>query len=239
MHRRERDGLAPLSTFVAIVAAMALGAAAPARAADPVATPKKTTPLPGRTTTPSPTAKPSVTPTAPALTATALAFEVERYDPSKTGIVRSVHIAGQTFLYEDIDGIGILEGDIVLGPVSSLMQLTKGVLPRGVVVDPGVPFFGARWPNGVVPYRVKSDLDGTMKQRIDQAIAEWEAKTPIDLRPATQGDNDLVEFRAGRGCSSSVGRIGRMWLSGSEAEILTARNAAVKALEELEGRPER
>jgi hypothetical protein len=34
---------------------------------------------------------------------------------------------------------------------------------------------------------------------------------------------------------SSVGRFGRMWLSGSEAEILTARNAAVKALEELEG----
>lgn len=38
---------------------------------------------------------------------------------------------------------------------------------------------------------------------------------------------------------SSVGRFGRMWLSGSEAEILTARNAAVKALEGLEGRPER
>src|SRR3972149_4967029 len=34
---------------------------------------------------------------------------------------------------------------------------------------------------------------------------------------------------------SSVGRFGRMWLSGSEAEILQARNAAVQALEELEG----
>lgn len=38
---------------------------------------------------------------------------------------------------------------------------------------------------------------------------------------------------------SSVGRYGRMWLSGSEAEILTARNAAVKALEEVEGRLEK
>jgi hypothetical protein len=36
---------------------------------------------------------------------------------------------------------------------------------------------------------------------------------------------------------SSVGRFGRMWLSGSEAEILTARNAAVQALEALEGKP--
>ena len=35
---------------------------------------------------------------------------------------------------------------------------------------------------------------------------------------------------------SSVGRFGRMWLSGSEAEILTAKNAAVQALESLEGR---
>ncbi len=34
---------------------------------------------------------------------------------------------------------------------------------------------------------------------------------------------------------SSVGRFGRMWLSGSEAEILQARNAAIKALEGLEG----
>lgn len=35
---------------------------------------------------------------------------------------------------------------------------------------------------------------------------------------------------------SSVGRFGRMWLSGSEAEIVTARDAAIHALEGLEGR---
>ena len=34
---------------------------------------------------------------------------------------------------------------------------------------------------------------------------------------------------------SSVGRFGRMWLSGSESEIITARDAAVRALENLEG----
>ena len=38
---------------------------------------------------------------------------------------------------------------------------------------------------------------------------------------------------------SSVGRFGRMWLSGSEAEILSARNAAIAALEALEGKPGR
>ncbi len=35
---------------------------------------------------------------------------------------------------------------------------------------------------------------------------------------------------------SSVGRFGRMWLSGSESEIISARNAAVQALESVEGR---
>jgi len=36
---------------------------------------------------------------------------------------------------------------------------------------------------------------------------------------------------------SSVGRFGRMWLSGSEAEIMTARDAAIRALEAMQGRP--
>ncbi len=38
---------------------------------------------------------------------------------------------------------------------------------------------------------------------------------------------------------SSVGRFGRMWLSGTEAEIMTAKNAAIQALESLEGRARR
>jgi len=37
---------------------------------------------------------------------------------------------------------------------------------------------------------------------------------------------------------SSVGRFGRMWLSGSEAEIVSARDAATRSLEGLEGIPE-
>jgi hypothetical protein len=35
---------------------------------------------------------------------------------------------------------------------------------------------------------------------------------------------------------SSVGRFGRMWMSGSESEMLTARNAAIAAIESMEGR---
>jgi hypothetical protein len=37
---------------------------------------------------------------------------------------------------------------------------------------------------------------------------------------------------------SSVGRFGRMWLCGAEAEVLAARDAAVAAIEGVSGRPE-
>lgn len=36
---------------------------------------------------------------------------------------------------------------------------------------------------------------------------------------------------------SSVGRFGRLWMAGTEADILAAREAAVKALESVEGQP--
>ncbi|MFL7814451.1 MAG: hypothetical protein ACK2TT_04555 [Anaerolineales bacterium] len=34
---------------------------------------------------------------------------------------------------------------------------------------------------------------------------------------------------------ASVGRFGRMWMSGTEAEMVTARDAAIKAMEDVEG----
>lgn len=37
---------------------------------------------------------------------------------------------------------------------------------------------------------------------------------------------------------SGIGRFGRMWLSGTESEIVTARDAAAQALEAIEGREE-
>jgi len=36
---------------------------------------------------------------------------------------------------------------------------------------------------------------------------------------------------------ASVGRFGRMWMSGTEAEMVTARDAAIKAMDEVEGIP--
>jgi hypothetical protein len=56
---------------------------------------------------------------------------------------------------------------------------------------------------------------------INYAVNEAEKKASIKLLHVT-----------------SVGRFGRMWLSGSEAEIITARDAAIRALESLDGKLE-
>jgi hypothetical protein len=56
---------------------------------------------------------------------------------------------------------------------------------------------------------------------INYAVNEAEKKASIKLIHVT-----------------SVGRFGRMWLSGSEAEIITARDAAIRALESLDGKLE-
>lgn len=136
---------------------------------------------------------------------------VELYSYTRSGTTRTLSIGGQTFLYEDIDGVGILDGDIILGPVAMLQQFSLGVRPRAIVANPvfgGVPFFGARWPGGVVPFRFNSDVSTSMRDTINQAIAHWETSTRIDLRPATAQDQNLIEFRDGEGCSSAIGMQG-------------------------------
>ncbi len=70
-------------------------------------------------------------------------------------------------------------------------------------------------------------------------LVPGETMLVLECAPAAYINYALNEAEKGASIKvihvSSVGRFGRMWLSGSEAEILTARNAAVKAIEELEG----
>ena len=66
-------------------------------------------------------------------------------------------------------------------------------------------------------------------------------KTMLVLEVAPAGYINFAANEAEKGASielvhiSSLGRFGRMWLSGTESEILQARDAAVNALESLEG----
>jgi ethanolamine utilization EutJ-like protein len=71
-------------------------------------------------------------------------------------------------------------------------------------------------------------------------LVPGETMLVLECAPAAYINYALNEAEKGSNIKvlhvSSVGRFGRMWLSGSEAEILTARNAAVTAIENLEGK---
>lgn len=118
--------------------------------------------------------------------------------------------AGQVVL----DRLGMKKEDRLKPQVVSTQVITR--------IDPYQSQLINRFRRGsmLVPGETMLVLECAPAAYINYAVNEAEKKANIKLIHV-----------------SSVGRFGRMWLSGSEAEIITARNAAVAALESLEGIP--
>ncbi|HEV7904503.1 MAG TPA: Dot/Icm T4SS effector Zinc-dependent metalloprotease LegP, partial [Pyrinomonadaceae bacterium] len=126
-----------------------------------------------------------------------------------TALVAGVTFGLKGLLYADVDGLALFEGDIVLGTtedVQATMQTTSdenaGFQPQASVVISGQQF---RWPNATIPYEIDPALPD--KQRINDAIAHWQANTPIRFVQRA-GQPDYVRFVPGDGCSSMVGKRG-------------------------------
>jgi len=115
--------------------------------------------------------------------------EVEAYLPFHTQ-KRKVSI-------EFVDGMAVMEGDIVLGPAS----MYSGDVAFAVVID-GETY---RWKNGVIPYTIQSGHP--KRQAIMQAIQHIQEQTNLRLVQRSN-EKDYVHFISGDGCSSRVGRCG-------------------------------
>lgn len=78
-----------------------------------------------------------------------------------------------------------------------------------------------KWPGGVVPYRVQSDVPTNLYTRIHQAISHWQAHTPIQFTTYIPGvHDDYVEFDTDTWCHAEVGRRGGkqyVWLTDAKA----------------------
>jgi Astacin (Peptidase family M12A) len=113
------------------------------------------------------------------------------------------HDKAMDVTYEIKNGEAIFEGDIILGKVDAQGNLIKSDLAsQGIVTDSG------RWPGGIIPFVVNSNV--TEKANVMSAIAHWEAKTPLDFVERTS-QGDYIEFVTGSdsgACSSPVGRAG-------------------------------
>jgi astacin len=131
---------------------------------------------------------------------------------------RTGFIAGSTFgvkqvQYSVIDGMAIVEGDIVIGTVEEMeaMKQKVDVAPDGNIATAiAIVPKSFRWTNGIIPYQIDPALPN--KQRVTDAIAHWERHTPIQFvqRDASNANKypNYVVFRPGSGCSSFVGMRG-------------------------------
>lgn len=124
---------------------------------------------------------------------------------TRTGWIRGGNGEVMKITFEVQHGRAVWEGDIDLGPVESIAtspEQLRGGDNHGVIIDGST----RRWPGGVVPYVIASNLPST--SRVTNAIAHIEANTGIvDFVPRTN-QSAYVIIRPGSGCSSSVGRTG-------------------------------
>jgi hypothetical protein len=123
-------------------------------------------------------------------------------------------IAGNTFTaksleYEVVNGLAMFEGDIILGTLQEVQEETQrlteemsGMLASSVVIA-GDLF---RWPNGVIPIEIESDVPD--QQRIRDAIAHWESKTKFTFPTRTTEANYVSFKKSASGCSAHVGMRG-------------------------------
>lgn len=113
-----------------------------------------------------------------------------------------------------LDRLGLRQEDRIKPQVVSTQVITR--------IDPYQSQLINRFRRGsmLVPGETMLVLECAPAAYINYAVNEAEKKANIKI----------IHI-------SSVGRFGRMWLSGSEAEIVNAKNAAIAALDALDGIP--
>jgi hypothetical protein len=123
-----------------------------------------------------------------------------------------------------VNGLGIFEGDINLGPVEKLAKQNDAADPIRAhtnltasgrsLRDPNIQFAVAitgqryRWPGALIPY----ELDPSIQATVDAAITHWKERTSIRFVARTAANAatypNYVSFEVGDGCFSAVGMQG-------------------------------
>jgi hypothetical protein len=136
-------------------------------------------------------------------------------DPVPEGALRTAFVTGITFAakpvtYEAIDGLAVVQGDIVIGTVEEveaeaafqrLNAARSQPLFNNVVSAPDL-----RWPDATVPFVIDSSLP--KKDRVHEAVAHWNQATGMRLVPRTTEPDFVRIVPHPTLCSSPVGRQG-------------------------------
>lgn len=146
-------------------------------------------------------------------------------DDVRHGFIRAVDsLEIKPVTYNVIDDLAIFEGDIVLGTEEELAAIRASVDeataaeqarevplpsdPESTVQGIGIPGLRYRWPRGVMPYTVVSNL----RSVVDQAIEHIGARTRIRFVERTSANAsqypNWVSFEQLTNCSSRIGMQG-------------------------------
>jgi hypothetical protein len=136
----------------------------------------------------------------------------EEYAPGVSGELRTALIGGEAITYEVIDGLALLNSDMILGYAD---EFEAGIMAAGTSAGgplPTTPCLNtelscARWTDGVIGFDFFPDWGVHTPEMIDivlQAINHWRAETGMEFERRTEGQR--IVFRNGGGCSSWIGR---------------------------------
>lgn len=143
---------------------------------------------------------------------------------TRTAIVQLPFTSGEREITYELQGAApVIDGDVelVLDPVPIAMGSFQSFDTRGraMGVDVGNGLVSQefavsaingerfRWPRGVVPFVINTNVGQTLRQEIQLAIHEFNSNTNVMLRPRT-ADRDYVEFvaRTSKELRSAAGR---------------------------------
>ena len=126
------------------------------------------------------------------------------------GPIRTLVVDGKTLRYKVSGDLAITEGDIVLGNAADLEAFASGntkSMPREAALYLGGLGTPNLWTSGTLYYTIAGSLPN--QQRVLDAVAHWNARTPLKVLPWT-GQTNYVRFiqSSDGGCSSTIGMVG-------------------------------
>ncbi|GAB3572926.1 Dot/Icm T4SS effector LegP [Spirosoma luteolum] len=127
--------------------------------------------------------------------------KAEEAFPGQKGVLKTAYLDGQPIQYQEVGGENVLDSDMLL--MSSQLQSDPDIIVQGT----GRSRTSSRWPGKVVYYTIDPALPAINQDRVKNAIAHWQANTPMRFVLRTNQAGYVV-FRAGSGCSANVGYSG-------------------------------
>ena len=105
-----------------------------------------------------------------------------------------------TYDYEDINGLAVAEGDIILGPIEEFKDSGNDqIRSRGLITPRQM---GRDWPNGVVPYIIASNNRSLVLQAIEGIPQENQPAVCATHHPKTITSVSSTNYSSSPPCPS-------------------------------------